>query len=160
AKKFEGRVPTLRETLELHRKDAMCASCHSRMDPLGLALENFNALGIYREKERVNAIDASGRFITGETFNNIKELKRILIENRRQDFYRCLSEKMLTYALGRGLDYYDVATVDNLVERLESSGGKASQLLMGIVESTPFQRRRRLNDELAAASDSQPTAQP
>jgi hypothetical protein len=143
----QGRIPTLRETLELHRKEASCAACHSRMDPLGLALENFNALGMWREKERDQPIDATGTLITGEPFRDIRDVKRILVTERRRDFYRCLSEKMLTYALGRGLDYNDVHTVDTLVERIEKQNGSASALLLGIVESTPFQKRQRLTSE-------------
>jgi len=146
-KEFEGRVPTLRETLEVHRKHPSCSACHNRMDPLGLALENFNALGMWREKERDHPIDATGKLISGEAFNDIKELKRILVNDRHRDFYRCVSEKMLTYALGRGLDYNDVHAVDKLVDKIEEQNGKASALLMGIVESTPFQRRQRLAAE-------------
>jgi hypothetical protein len=142
-KTVAGRIPTLRETLALHRKQASCSSCHNRMDPLGLALENFNALGRWREKERGQPIDAAGRLITGESFTGVRELKRILVHEHRRNFERCLSEKMLTYALGRGLDYHDVDAVDRLVERIENSDGRWSALLMGIVESTPFQKRQR-----------------
>jgi hypothetical protein len=142
-KAFAGRTPTLRETLEVHRKEASCSACHNRMDPLGLALENFNALGMWREKERGGPIEPSGKLITGEAFSGVRELKRILAGDHRRDVYRCLSEKMLTYALGRGLDYYDVQAVDELVARIEKDGGRASALLMGIIESVPFQRRRR-----------------
>jgi hypothetical protein len=112
------------------------------MDPLGLALEHFNALGMYREVERTGPIDSSGVLITGEPFRSVRDLKRILAQDRRQDFYRCLVEKMLTYALGRGLEYHDVHTVDTLADRLESDGGRASALILGIIESAPFQRRR------------------
>jgi hypothetical protein len=112
------------------------------MDPLGLALEHFNALGRWRDKERDQPIDASAELITGEAFRSIQELKRILVTSRRQDFYRCLSEKMLTYALGRGLEYYDVHAVDEIVQRLEKADGRPSALLSGIIESAPFQKRR------------------
>jgi hypothetical protein len=142
-KKFAGRIPTLRETLELHRSQASCASCHSRMDPLGLSMENFNALGMFREKERDQPINGAGKLITGEPFNDVRELKRVLVKDRRTDYYRCLSEKMLTYALGRGLDSSDVLAVDELTSRLEKEGGKSTALLRGIVESAPFQRSRR-----------------
>ena len=91
--------------MALHRAKPLCSSCHSRMDPLGLALENFNALGLWREKESGQPIDASGRLITGESFHDVRDLKRILKDRHRLDFYRCLTEKLLTYALGRGLDY-------------------------------------------------------
>ncbi len=101
-----GRDPTFRQVLDVHRSNPLCSSCHSRMDPLGLSLENFNALGMFREKERGQPIDASGKLLTGESFHNVRDLKRILKKNHTEDFYRCLTEKLLTYAVGRGLDYY------------------------------------------------------
>jgi hypothetical protein len=113
------------------------------MDPLGLAFENFNALGRWRDKERGQPIDAAGKLVTGESFTGIKEVKRILVAEHRRDFYRCLSEKLLTYALGRGLEYHDTLAVDQLVDRLDSENGRAMLLIKGIVESTPFQRSRR-----------------
>jgi hypothetical protein len=143
AKKLNGRTPTLREALALHRKMPSCASCHNRMDPLGLALENFNALGKWRDRERGQPIDAAGTLVTGESFTGVRELKRILVSRYSRDFYRCLSEKMLTYALGRGLDYHDVETVDRLVEQVEKNDGRPSALLMGVVQSAAFQRRQR-----------------
>jgi hypothetical protein len=141
-KKVNGRKPTLREALALHREKPLCSSCHNRMDPLGLALENFNALGRWRDKERETPIDPTGKLITGEPFTQIKDLKRILVNERRQDFYRCVSEKLLTYALGRGLEDYDTQAVDDLVARLEKANGGARTLLMGVIESTPFQKTR------------------
>ncbi len=141
-KQITDHVPTLRETLELHRSKAVCSSCHDRMDPLGLALENFNALGLWREQERGTPVDVTGRLITGEAFTNIRELKRILANERKKDFYHCLTEKLLTYALGRGLDHRDVETLDQLVQRLEEADGRPSALLQGIVESAAFQKRR------------------
>jgi hypothetical protein len=152
-KEFKDREPALREVLELHRSNALCNSCHSRMDPLGLALENFNAMGMWREKERNQPIDAAGELITGEAFQGVRDLKRILKENRRADFYRCLTEKMLTYALGRGLEHYDVETVDRIVERLEQENGRVSVLFSGIVESAPFQKRRNLTALAANQTD-------
>jgi Protein of unknown function (DUF1588)/Protein of unknown function (DUF1587)/Protein of unknown function (DUF1585)/Protein of unknown function (DUF1592)/Protein of unknown function (DUF1595) len=136
-------MPTLRETLAKHRNAPLCSSCHDRMDPLGLAMENFNALGLWRELDRGKPIDPSGTLISGESFQDMRELKRILATEHREDFYRCLTEKMLTFAIGRGLEYYDVQTVDAIVERLEASGGKARVLLTGIIESAPFQRSRQ-----------------
>ena len=142
AKKVAGREPTLRETLELHRSQPLCNSCHNRMDPLGLAFENFNAMGMWRSQERDQPIDATGTLITGETFNDVRELKHILATRHARDFYRCLSEKMLTYAIGRGLEYYDVETVDEIVQRIEKADGRFSALLSGVIESAPFQRSR------------------
>jgi hypothetical protein len=142
AKGLTNPAPSLRETLAAHRQQPLCASCHNRLDPLGLALENFNALGMWREKEFNQPIDSSARLITGEEFANIKELKRILVTNHAGDFYRALTEKLLTYALGRGLEYYDVETVDQIVSRIEKSNGRPSALLAGVVESAPFQKCR------------------
>ena len=139
---FKDKEPTFRQVLEVHRAKPLCSACHSRMDPLGLSLENFNALGLWREKERGQPIDASGQLLTGEPFHDIRDLKRILVEKHKLDFYRCLTEKLLTYALGRGLEYYDVETVDQIVDRLDRADGHFSALLAGVIESAPFQRER------------------
>ena len=133
---------SLRETLAMHAKNASCRACHNRMDPPGLALENFNAMGMWRESDVGRPIDAPGELITGEAFANVRELKHILATEHRRDFFYCLSEKLLTYALGRGVEYYDTETLDQLVAQLEAAGGKPSALLRGIVNSAPFQQRR------------------
>ena len=112
------------------------------MDPLGFALENFNALGLWRDLYAEQPINPAGRLITGESFADIRELKRVLTHERRLDYYRCLTEKMLIYALGRGLDYYDVQTVDEIVVQLEQDQGRFSTLLNGIIASAPFQKER------------------
>ncbi len=139
---IKDHQPTLREALALHREAPLCAGCHNRMDPIGLAFEHFNALGMWREKERGQPIDTAGKLITGETFESVRELKRVLIAEHRLDFYRCLTEKLLTFAIGRGLEYYDTETVDQIVSRLDKNDGRFSALLTGIVESTPFQKQR------------------
>ena len=136
-----NRAPSLRETLAIHRENALCSSCHNRMDPLGLAFENFNAMGMWRDREFDEPIDASGDF-GGEEFATVKELKVSLVKNHYKEYYRTVTEKLLTYALGRGLEYYDVETVDQIVERLEKAGGRPSALLSGVVESAPFQKSR------------------
>jgi Protein of unknown function (DUF1588)/Protein of unknown function (DUF1585) len=143
--------PTMRELMAKHRSMALCASCHARMDPLGLGLENFNALGMFRDKEHGQPIDTGGKLITGESFTSIHELKQILKDSRRRDFYSCLTEKFLTYALGRGPEFYDTATIDSIVEQLESDQGRFSTLLLGVIESAPFQKRRN-----SAAAPEQP----
>jgi len=112
------------------------------MDPLGLALENFNAMGMWRDHQAGNPIDPSGTLITGESFNDIRDLKRILANERRFDYYRVVTEKMLTYALGRGLEYYDTHTVDSLVAELEANDGRIMTLINGIIDSPAFQRTR------------------
>ncbi|MDA1274818.1 MAG: DUF1592 domain-containing protein [Verrucomicrobia bacterium] len=149
-KEIADHEPTLKEVLEAHRNKPLCASCHSRMDPLGLALENFNALAMWRDKERGMPIETPGKLITGEPFEDVRELKRILAKDRRADFYRCLTEKLLTYALGRGLDYFDIESVDQIVARLENGDGRFSSLLSGIIESAPFQRKRDESDQFSA----------
>ncbi|HZZ56233.1 MAG TPA: DUF1592 domain-containing protein [Opitutaceae bacterium] len=139
------RTLTLRENLKLHATNPSCAACHARMDPLGLALENFNAMGAWRTTEYNRTIDPHGQLITGEKFTDVRELKHILATSRRRDFYYCFTEKMMTYALGRTMDYYDVDTVDRLVAALEASGGRPSALLNGIVNTAAFQERRLAN---------------
>jgi hypothetical protein len=135
--------PTIRELQELHRREPLCQACHARMDPLGLALENFNALGIQRDTDNNQPIDPSGGLLTGEKFDGIRDLKQIIKNEHRQDFYRCVTEKTLTYALGRGLEYHDEHVVDDIVRQLDKNEGRFSALVTGIVNSAPFQRERR-----------------
>ncbi len=137
-----GKSMSMRELMALHRSEPLCASCHARMDPLGLALENFNALGMYREKVGNTPIDAAGQLITGEKFNNLEELIGILTTSRKHDFYRCLAEKMLTYATGRGMEASDIPNITRILERLEAAQGRLSALVLAVVESAPFQRTR------------------
>ena len=134
--------PTMREMMEIHRKKPECRGCHARMDPIGLALENFNALGQFRTTEHGKAIDASGKLLTGEKFADIAALKEVLADKRKQDFYRCVSEKLLTYAIGRGIEYYDATTIELLATRLTQNNGSLRELIQGVVESAPFQKRR------------------
>ena len=105
------------------------------------------------DKERGQPIDTIGKLITGETFSDIRELKKIITTDRRHDYYHCLAEKLLTYALGRGLEYYDIETMDRIVERMEAEKGRFSALLMGVIESAPFQKRR--NSALVAGQPAQ-----
>jgi len=112
------------------------------MDPLGLALENFNALGMWRDKERKQPIDTAGKLITGETFDSVRDLKKILVTKHSLDFYRCLTDKFLTYAVGRGMEYYDTETIDKIVGQLVRENGRFSALLTGVIESAPFQKMR------------------
>jgi hypothetical protein len=158
AKGATNHALSLRATLALHRKDALCSSCHSRMDPLGLAFENFNAMGMWRQAEYGDSIDATGTLMSGESFSTVKQLKHILVTKHAKDFYRTLTEKMLTYALGRGLEYYDVETVDQIVARLEAANGRPSALLAGVVESAPFQKCRRTPSVSAAVQSGQSVA--
>ena len=129
---------SIRDQLALHRANPACANCHARMDPIGLGLESFDATGAQREDEKGKPIDASGTLITGEAFKGVRELRAILAK-RREAFYRTVTRKLMTYALGRGLDPPDECTVDGIVGRLLSDGGRFSTLLLGIIDSRPFQ---------------------
>lgn len=137
-----GRQLTMREAMALHREAPLCNSCHARFDPIGLAMENFNALGIWRDKQNDVPIDTAGQLATGEKFENIRELSNLLATDRRTDFYRCLTEKLLTYALGRGMEYYDTPTIEEIVKHLDANDGRMRDLIYHIVESVPFQKRR------------------
>ncbi len=132
---------TLREQLELHRSNAVCASCHKTMDPLGLALENFDAVGRWRDKDRDKPIDASGTLPSGEKIQNAGELIRVL-RGREEEFTKHFVRTLLTYALGRGLEYYDKCAVDGITSAVRSGHGRFSQVVIHIVRSEPFLMRR------------------
>ena len=136
---------TLRANLERHRADPKCASCHNRMDPLGLAFENFNAMGQWREIDRGQPIDPAGRLISGESFTGARELKHLLVTNHREAFHRCFIEKLLIYALGRGLDHRDETTIESLLTTLQQADGRPQPLIHAVVASDTFQRRRHPN---------------
>jgi hypothetical protein len=132
---------SLRQRLEQHRANPDCASCHRRMDPLGFGLENFDAIGAWRDRAGELAIDAAGTLPGGASFNGPVEL-RALLKARPEAFTRCLAEKMLTYALGRGLDQYDRRAVDDIVRKTVRRDYRVSALILAIVASEPFQGRR------------------
>ena len=140
---------TLRQRMEQHRENPTCASCHSRMDPIGFGFENFDGVGAFRQKEGDFPIDASGALVSGESFNGASELSRMLHKKKREEFVRCLSEKMLTYALGRGLEFYDKCALDQITKGLAKKNYKFSALVTGIVKSVPFQQRRGELDKAA-----------
>ena len=148
AKQASAKVLTMREAMEIHREKPICASCHARMDPIGLALENFNALGKFRDTEAGKPIDTAGQLVTGEKFNNTKELAKILVTSRKQDYLRCVTEKLLTYATGRGVEYYDAPTIEKITSALDRDGARARTWIHGVVESAPFQMRRGDGDRL------------
>ena len=132
-----GHPDTLRREMERHRADPNCASCHSRMDPLGFGLEDFDGIGARRSAEGGEPIDASGTLPGGESFRGPSGLRRLLIA-RRDLFLRCLVEKLLTYALGRGLGLADRCFVDQIARQVARGGGRFSDLAVAIVESPPF----------------------
>ena len=127
---------SLRERLEKHRAKAECATCHEKMDPLGFALENYDGIGAWRDLDGTFPIDPSGELPTGEKIDGPESLKNVL--KSRETFIRALAEKMLTFALGRGLEYYDKCAVDEICRSLKVNGHKFSTLLHGIVNSKPF----------------------
>ena len=143
ASKKQGlKNATVRELMEAHRKDALCASCHARMDPLGLAFEHFNAIGQWRPDENGKAIDAAGKLITGETFSDVDQLIQVLATKRKHDVLRATVEKLMVYALGRGLEYYDRPEIDRIVEAVERKNGTLRAVVDEVVASPAFQKRR------------------
>jgi mono/diheme cytochrome c family protein len=138
---------TLRKRMEQHRADPNCAVCHAKLDPLGFGLENYDAVGAWREKEGEATIDASGTLPSGQSFSGAKELKAIL-KGRSAEFSRCLSEKLMTYGLGRGLDYYDRCAIDKIVAAAEKDGHKFSRVIVEIVKSDAFRKRRPRGTDL------------
>ena len=132
---------TVRQRLEQHRTNAICASCHKMMDPLGFGLENYDALGQWRTQEGKLPIDSSGTLPSGKSFDGVDGLKKILLA-RRDQFCHCFAEKMLTYALGRALEDYDATAIDEIAYAAAKSDYRFSSFVIGIVRSAPFQMRR------------------
>jgi hypothetical protein len=132
---------TFRQRLEKHRKDPNCAACHARLDPLGFALENFDPIGRWRTQVSGQTVDASGELPGGVVIVGPEALKQVLLE-RKQLFLRHLTEKMLAYALGRGVEYYDIPAVKRITEAVASDGHRAPKLILEIVRSEPFRLRR------------------
>jgi hypothetical protein len=132
---------SLRKRMEQHRSNPSCASCHERMDPLGFGLDNFDATGAWRERDGKFAIDASGTLPGGQSFNGPRELRAIL-KGRSDAFCRCLTEKMLTYALGRGVEPFDQPAIDRICQSMAADNYRFSRLVIEIVKSDPFQKTR------------------
>jgi hypothetical protein len=130
---------TLRARLAAHREMPACAGCHAKIDPLGFALENFNAIGKWREKEEDTKlpVDPSGELVDGRTFADFTEFKQLLV-SRRDAVARCLGEKLLLYALGRPLDFTDQPVIDEIVQKTKADGEKLSSMILAIVGSEPF----------------------
>ena len=137
----DGRQLTMREAMELHRSNAICQSCHARMDPIGFALENYDGVGKWRDTDAGNPIDASGKLPTGVTFERASGLKKILVEQYGDQFENTVTEKLLTYALGRGLESYDKPAVRSIMRQAGREQFRISALIGAIVKSTPFQMR-------------------
>jgi hypothetical protein len=135
-----GKVTTVRERLEEHRKNPACATCHRVMDPLGFSLDNFDAIGQWRSKEAGLPIDASGQLADGTKVNGVVDLRKALLAHPER-FVGTMTEKLMTYALGRGLEYYDMPVVRSITRDAARSDYRFSAIVMGIVKSTAFQSR-------------------
>jgi hypothetical protein len=134
---------SMRERLQQHRANPACASCHKQMDPVGFSLENFDAIGRWRGNAIGQPIDTTGGVINGYGFNNVSDLELALLK-RPELFVRTLIEKLLTFALGRGVEYYDAPAIRKIVREAEKDNYRFSRLILGIVNSTPFQMRKSL----------------
>jgi hypothetical protein len=137
---------TLRQQMEQHRANPSCASCHSKLDPLGFGLENFDAIGAWRDRDNGQPVDASGELPDGAAFDGPAGLRKVLV-GKADQFRRCLAEKLLTYALGRGTEYYDKCVIDELVTQLKAGNDRFSALAAGIANSDPFRRRAAKRSE-------------
>ena len=141
-RKTSARVATMRERMAAHRANPVCAACHTMIDPTGFALEGFDAIGRYRRvDEWFNEIDTSGILPDGTSFDGAAELREALVQHPER-FVSTFTEKLMTYALGRGLEYYDMPAVRKIVREAEVSGYGIQSVIIGIVNSYPFQHRR------------------
>ena len=133
---------SLREAMEQHRANTSCAGCHARMDPIGFALENYDGVGRWRTKDGGVTIDASGKLPDGTQFDGPAGLKKVLTIARREEFVTTVSERLLTYALGRGVEYYDMPALRAILRKTEANEYRMKDLITAIAASTPFQMRR------------------
>ena len=140
--KDQGKPLSLRAAMERHRANPVCATCHVRMDPLGFALENFDAIGRWRTiSEAGTPIDASGELPDGSQFEGVAGLRKLAVAHR-DDFIRTFTEKLLMYATGRGLEYYDMPAVRQILREAAPGDYRWSSIILGITKSMPFQMRR------------------
>jgi mono/diheme cytochrome c family protein len=143
-----GKAFTLKQAMEAHRANPVCAACHKLMDPIGFALENYDAVGSFRARyvEADTEVDSSGTLFDGSAFADTEGFKNEFLEHK-QRFANTVTQKIMTYALGRSLEYYDQPAVREIVEKIAQDDYRWSSLLLGIIESTPFQYRRVLNHD-------------
>jgi hypothetical protein len=134
---MDGAPRSLRDRMEMHRKNPVCASCHQRMDPIGFALENFDADGKWRTSSDGERIDAAASLPDGTRFEGVSGLRALLVSHK-EDFVRTLSAKLLAYAIGRGLEYYDQPAVRKIARESAKHDDRWSSIISGIVNSTPF----------------------
>jgi hypothetical protein len=137
---------TLRQQMEQHRANPSCAGCHARLDPLGFGLENFDGIGAWRTQDNKQVIDSSGVLPDGAKFNGPAELRKVLV-GKSDQFRRNFADKLLTFALGRGLEYYDKCALDDIVTRARGSQDRFSAYVLAVVTSDPFQKRKGRRSE-------------
>ena len=133
---------TLRQQMVKHRENPVCASCHQKMDPIGFAFENFDAIGRWRTLDNGAPINAASQLDSGEKFGDVSGFLKILAVRKRELFVQCLTEKMLTFAIGRGLEFYDKRAVDGIIKQMERDGFKFETLVIGVAKSLPFEMKR------------------
>jgi len=148
-----GLKPTMRQQMELHRKNEPCASCHKIMDPIGLVLENFDGIGQWRTLDDGSPINPSGQLVDGTKLNGVADLRAALVKYSPQ-FVRVVTEKLMIYGLGRGTEYYDMPLVRSIVHSAEKDKYRFSTLVLGVVKSQPFQ----MNQKLESAGNGQERA--
>jgi hypothetical protein len=146
AKNIDQNLP-LKQRLEIHRENPDCAGCHAKIDPIGFALENFDAIGAYRTQDGNNPVDAAGTLPNGTEINGAGDLKRLIKGDR---FVRNISEKLLVYGLGRGLERYDKRSVESIIAKAKASDLRIGSLITAIVTSDPFLKRKTAEPRLAA----------
>jgi hypothetical protein len=139
------KPPTMRQTMEAHHANVTCATCHKIFEPIGLALENFDAVGAWRTQDEGGPIDASGVLVDGTKVDGVASLRDTLVRYSDQ-FVRVVAEKLLTYALGRGVEYDDMPMVRSIVRDSAASRYRFSTLVMSIVNSAPFQMNMKTAD--------------
>jgi hypothetical protein len=127
----------MREQMADHRASPVCATCHKTLDPIGFALENFDAVGAWRTQEAGKPIDATGELGDGTKVDGVVALRQAIL-SRQEVFVQTVTEKLMTYALGRGLDYRDMPAVRAIVRESEKNNYRMSSLILGVIESTPF----------------------
>ena len=128
--------------LQAHQADPACAACHKLMDGIGYSFEHFDAIGRWRDRDGLRPVDARGELASGESFEGVEALIAVLAEKKRDDFHRAFAAKLLTFALGRGLDYFDEPAIHGIVESAGKDGWKMNSFIQAVVASYPFQHQR------------------
>ncbi len=143
------KITTLRQRMEMHRSNPACATCHKMFDPIGFAMENFDAIGRYRTSDAGEKLDLSGQLVDGTKFNGSSELRQVLLRYSPM-FVQTMTERMFTYALGRGVEYYDMPVVRQVVREAAAKNNRFSALVLGVVKSQAFQRNQVAADTVVA----------